>query len=174
MTDGLWIASYVALWVLVIVLGIAVIALLRQIGVLHARLRPMGVHFGGEGLPRGVGAPYPRRFSFGTQPWTLLAFTSRDCDICRSLAPGLRALAREYDDVRLEVVEHDPSTREVFAAYEVRSTPYFVLVDRDGNIQGGGIANTLEQVEVLLDAANDSPEGSPDLARAREGSTDVA
>ena len=49
MTGSVWIVSYVMLWVAVVVLGVTVVALLRQIGVLHLRVAPMGVHFAGRG-----------------------------------------------------------------------------------------------------------------------------
>jgi hypothetical protein len=49
MSGSLWVTSYVLLWVAVLGLSFAVVALLRQVGVLHARLHPLGVHFAGEG-----------------------------------------------------------------------------------------------------------------------------
>lgn len=40
--DKFWIISYVALWVLVSVLGISLLAVIRQVGLLHLRLPPAG------------------------------------------------------------------------------------------------------------------------------------
>ncbi|MBK5224023.1 MAG: hypothetical protein JJE52_14350 [Acidimicrobiia bacterium] len=151
MTGGVWIASYVALWIAVVVLGVAVVALLRQIGVLHARVRPMGVHFGGEGPERHAPAPLPERFAFDAADVTLLAFTSPTCEICHSLLPGLRALRRDEKGLALELIDHGPSTLEVFSAYAVTGTPYVVAVDRAGIVQARGVANTLDQVEEMLD-----------------------
>lgn len=159
MTGSAWIASYVLLWLAVLVLGFAVVALLRQIGVLHARLRPMGVHFAGEGPEKDQPAPQEGGFGFARAPLTLVTFTAPDCVICHRLMPALRALEREYDDVRLEVVEHGPATLPVFRAYQVSSTPYVVAVDRHGIVRGGGIANSLEQVEVLIESATPEHHG---------------
>lgn len=159
MTGSAWIASYVLLWVAVLVLGFAVIALLRQIGVLHARLRPMGVHFAGEGPERDLPAPAEGGFAFARAPLTLVAFTAADCTICHRMLPALRVLERGYDDVRLEVVEHGPATLPVFRAYRVASTPYVVAVDRQGIVRGGGIANSLEQVEVLVESLREARDG---------------
>lgn len=146
-----WVASYVALWVAVLVLSLAVAALLRQIGVLHTRLRPMGVHFAGEGPERLAPAPMPERFGYGAHGLTLVAFTSPTCSICLELIPALQRLERQYDgDVRLEVVEHGPSTLDVFGSFNVSSTPYLVAVDKRGLVQGRGVANSLEQAEVLV------------------------
>ena len=40
--EGWWAASYVVLWLLVLVLMVVVVALARQIGTLHLRLGPRG------------------------------------------------------------------------------------------------------------------------------------
>jgi hypothetical protein len=150
MTGGVWIASYVLLWVAVVALSVTCLVLLRQIGVLHARIRPLGVHFAGEGLEVGTPAPRTAQLRFEGD-LTLVAFTSATCSICASLVPSLRALEREYRDVDLAVVEHGDDTREVFRAYNVASTPYVVAVDGQGLVRGGGVANSLEQVEELVE-----------------------
>jgi hypothetical protein len=146
-----WVASYVMLWVAVVVLGLAVVALLRQVGVLHARLRPLGAHFAGEGPERHAPAPGAGTFDYGGAALTLLAFTSPSCTICASLAPGLRALRRQYADLALHEIDHGADTAGVFQAFGVASTPYFVTVDRAGIVQARGVANTLEQIEVLVE-----------------------
>lgn len=153
MTGWVWITSYVLLWVAVLVLGFAVVVLLRQIGVLHARIRPSGVHHAGEGPVRDAPAPAAGWFDWEASPLTLIAFTSPTCTICASLVPSLRRLAKDGSGVRLELVEHAPDTVGVFRAWRVSSTPYVVVVDGHGTVRGGGVANTLEQVEVLLESA---------------------
>lgn len=152
MTGGAWIISYVLLWVAVLVLGLAVVVLLRQIGVLHTRLRPLGVHFAGEGPQTDAPAPAAQAFDFAAADLTLVVFTSPTCEICRTLVPALGAIRRDYADTAVEIVEHGPDTLGVFRAYEVASTPYVVAVDRGGVVRGGGVANSLEQIEVLVDA----------------------
>ena len=154
MSGPVWVASYVMLWVAVIVLGLAVVALLRQVGVLHARLRPLGAHFAGEGPERHAPAPAAAAIDYGGAALTLLAFTSPSCTICESLAPGLRALRRQYTDLALYEIRHGADTAGAFEAFGVRSTPYFVTVDRAGIVQARGVANTLEQVEVLVEESS--------------------
>ena len=39
--NGIWLVTYVLLWATVLGLSFAVVALLRQIGVLHTRIAPM-------------------------------------------------------------------------------------------------------------------------------------
>lgn len=152
MTGGAWIASYVLLWLAVVVLAFAVVVLLRQIGVLHARISPMGVHFAGEGLPQGALAPPVAGRGF-QDPLTLVVFTSPTCEICAALVPALGAVERDYREVGVAVVAYGEDTAGTFRAYNVSQTPYVVAVGDDGRVRGGGVANTLEQVEELVDSA---------------------
>jgi glutaredoxin len=146
--SGLWLVSYIALWILVVALGFAVLVLLRQIGVLHARVAPMGTHFAGEGLEVGVTAP-DVGVGYVQRALTVLVFTSPTCTICHELKPSLAAIRRQYREVALEIVDHSQQPA-VFDAFRVRSTPYVVTVDRSGIVVGRGVANTLEQVEELV------------------------
>jgi thiol-disulfide isomerase/thioredoxin len=147
--NGGWLASYVALWVLVLVLSVAVIALLREIGVLHTRIAPMGTHFAGEGPELSGDAP-DVGLDWSASALTAVVFTSPTCVICKELVPSIAALRRQYREVRLQTVDLDDSTQPVFDAFRVRSTPYVVTVGRDGIVRGRGVANTLEQMEELV------------------------
>lgn len=152
MSGGVWVASYVLLWLTVLGLSVTVVALLRQLGVLHARLRPLGVHAASEGPVVGSVAPPAPDVDYGGAPLTLFAFTSERCEVCRALVPSLPFLRRDYAaDVHVVVLDHGPATVPLFTAFNVRSTPYFVAVDGDGIVRGGGVANSLEQVEVLVE-----------------------
>jgi methylamine dehydrogenase accessory protein MauD len=103
MIDAL-IVSNVLLWICVVVLAAVVLALVRQVGVLHERVSPAGALVVGEG-PR-VGEPGPvldvedwsgslRRVG-GTDPEgrsTLLLFLSPTCPVCKTLLPTLDSVA---------------------------------------------------------------------------------
>jgi thiol-disulfide isomerase/thioredoxin len=147
--SGAWLLSYLVMWVAVTVLGVAVVALARQIGVLHARIAPMGTHFAGEGPDLGAEAPSVG-IDWSASPLSLVAFTSPTCTVCRELRPSLDAIARQDPALRLQVVDLSDTTRPVFDAFAVRSTPYLVAVDRSAIVVGRGVANTLEQIEELL------------------------
>ncbi len=150
MSGSVWIASYVMLWLAVLVLGVVVVALLRQIGVLHLRVAPMGVHFAGEGPELDQPAPViDLGLDYGEATVTVLAFTSPTCEICASLKPDLKRLERHYDDLRLRFVDHDDQP-VIFADFGVRSTPYLVAVDGTGVVRARGVANTIDQVEEML------------------------
>lgn len=177
--SGWWTASYVVLWILVLALGAAVVALARQIGVLHLRLGPRGaLEVDDEGPPLGeapepleahdlrgrpvtVGGPGPERF---------LLFVSPGCPICREVLPSVRAVARaerlsplvlaDADEEESVVayggrdlggpVVADPPVAE---AYAVPGTPYAVVLDRSGVVRAKGTVNNLEQVEGLVSTA---------------------
>ena len=143
-----WVLSYLMLWGAVIVLCFAVAVLLRQIGVLHARLAPMGTHFAGEGPEVGRRAP-TEPIDFSSHAMTLLVFGSQTCVICRELRPSVEAIRRSYREIHVEAIDLEVQPR-VFDAFQVRSTPYVVTVDRGSIVRGAGVANTLEQVEELL------------------------
>lgn len=151
MKGSVWVVSYVLLWIAVLGLSVVVVALLRQVGVLHTRLRPLGVHFAGEGPERLAPAPPLPGVDYGSSSMTIVAFSSPTCEICRQLLPSLRAIERQYDRLRLVELELDDANQPTFEAFNVRSTPYFVTVDRHGVVQGRGVANSLEQVEVLVE-----------------------
>jgi methylamine dehydrogenase accessory protein MauD len=101
--------SQVILWLLVSALSLVVLALARQIGVLHARIGPTGALMLGNGLKVGeaaplvdvsdadgrariIGAPGDERRS------TLLMFVSPTCPICKTLLPVLKSSRRGEQD----------------------------------------------------------------------------
>lgn len=149
MNGSLWILSYLLLWGAVLVLGFTVVALLRQIGVLHTRIAPMGVHFAGEGPELDSPAPTVDDVEYGDSGYTVLAFTSPTCEICAKLKPALLRIGRAYAEIDVRIVDHatDAST---FGDFRVRSTPYLVAVDSNGIVRSRGVANTLDQVEEML------------------------
>lgn len=147
--SGVWVVSYVALWIAVIVLGVAVVVLLREVGVLHTRLAPMGANPAGQGPAIGELAPLASPAGYGAA-LTLVAFTSPSCTACDALRPALATVAREYHEVEVLEVELGPDTAATFRAFNVADTPYVVAVDAEGMARGTGVVNTLEQVEELV------------------------
>jgi len=98
------IVSNVILWVVVIVLALVVLALARQVGVLHERVAPAGALMPTSGPKVGelteamsiaaingsavtVGGPSPAHMN------TLIMFISPTCPVCKSLVPTAKSLA---------------------------------------------------------------------------------
>jgi hypothetical protein len=173
MSGGVWTMSYVVLWAAVGVLLVMVLALLRQIGLLHARLDEVGaggrsasgLATGGsgsvedldgadEGPELGADAPMPGRLGYGRAPMTLVAFTAAGCELSAMLAPALRRVDHQYGDaVRVLELSLGPRTIAAFEAFNVEATPFVVAVDRDGRVRARGRARSLAQLEDLVASA---------------------
>jgi hypothetical protein len=144
---ALVLAALVLLLLAVAVLGALVFALYRQVGVLTLRLGPgVALELAEEGPPLGEPAPSLARLAGSGSE--VVAFFSAGCRLCRELAPGVRALAREGLPVHVLYEEEDPAA---FEAWRVPGTPFVVHVV-DGVVRAKGTANTLEQLDGLLAA----------------------
>jgi hypothetical protein len=131
----------------VVVLAGLVLALYRQVGVLTLRVGPgVALELAEEGPAVGDDAPALDGLTrLGSE---LAVFFSADCRLCRSLAPGVRALAREGLPVHVVYEEDAP---DAFERWRVPGTPFAVhLVD--GIVAAKGTVNTLEQLDGLLAA----------------------
>ena len=129
MVDAL-IVSNALLWILVIVLAGVVLALLRQVGVLHERVSPVGALVLHAGPKAGEKAPelklpdwFGEALSLGAPAAdgrsTLLFFLSPSCPVCKTLLPVLDSV-RSAERRWLRVVlasdgpraEHEAFVRE--------------------------------------------------------------
>ena len=164
--SGWWAAAFVAQWVLLAVLAIVVVALARQVGVLHLRLAPLGALEVDDEGPRLGDAPPVRtaRSHDGSEtvvggpgPRRLLAFVSPTCPICEQVLPSLPPAAAATQ-MTLQVV----SDRALEVAYAVPGVPFVVVLDESGIVRSKGTVNSLEQVEGLIDTARGR------IAEARE------
>jgi len=174
--------SNLLLWVLVLALGCVVVALTRQVGLLHERVAPVGAlaiergpavgeaaprlaleAFDGSSLSVGAGDPSGRR--------TLLFFLSPSCPVCETLLPTLARICRGQPELRVvyasdgERAEHEAFllakgldakhyvlSRELGMRFEVSKLPFAVLIDAEGTVRAKGIVNTREHLESLFEA----------------------
>jgi methylamine dehydrogenase accessory protein MauD len=176
--DGWWLASYLALWVVVVVLAVLVVALARQVGTLHLRLGPRGaLELDDEGPPLGE-APQPEEVRDLRGRWVtvggpgsaqFLLFVSPGCPVCREVLPGVGAAAGAAGMTPVVVADSDgPEVRaaygdgtpapvvaapELAGRYEIPGTPYAVALDELGVVRAKGTVNNLEQMEGLVDTA---------------------
>jgi methylamine dehydrogenase accessory protein MauD len=150
MTAAGWIAIGV-LWVVVVCLALVVLALARQIGVLHERVQPVGALKLAQALNAGQAAPAidvtdmsgtPRRIG-GAHPQghdTLVVFVSPTCPVCKSLLPSLRAIRRRERPPVEVVLASDGSRLEHadFIAAEGLGEFIYVLSEPLGLAYGAG------------------------------------
>ena len=115
--------SHLVLWALVLGLAAVVVALVRQIGVLHERVAPAGALLGREGPRLGeaapelalvdwngaavrVGGPDPARRA------TLLLFVSPTCPVCKTMLEIVAALMRDEGRAARLVLASDGARAE--------------------------------------------------------------
>jgi methylamine dehydrogenase accessory protein MauD len=173
--------SQIALWVLLLVMAGLQLALLRQIGVIHERIAPMGALTLDKGPKEGENAPLfdlldirKRRVKVGgaNGKSSLIFFLSPSCPVCKKMLPILKSSSRteaNWLDIVLasdgEVTEHERFvnaqglgdfpyllSQELGMTYRVGKLPYAVLIDEAGVIRAKGLINTREHLESLIQA----------------------
>lgn len=173
------IASTFMLWVIVGLLVIAVVALARQIGVLHERIAPMGALVTDNGPKVGDAAPHvhattltgsPLAFGPGhrSERMTLLLFVAPSCPICKKIIPLAKAVAAreqldlvfigdgDVDEQRAMVTRYKltaypfANSPETGLAFHIGKLPSAVLLKRDGTIAAKGLVNSREHLESLI------------------------
>lgn len=152
-TDG-WLALGLGVALaLCAALGVALLSLAREVGVLRLRLGPeSALEIADEGPPVGSAVPLGEQFDVGARTQLLLAaFLSEACHVCRTVEPMLEGLANEpilsvrtFDEVADTSIWHD---------LRVPGSPYAIALDLDGTVLAKGSFNTLGQLESVLATA---------------------
>jgi methylamine dehydrogenase accessory protein MauD len=174
------IASQIALWIGLLILGTVCMALARQIGVLHQRIAPAGALSLRQ--PLKLGDATPEMTLTGLDGSTvqiggvrggrsqLLLFISPGCTVCEALLPAVRSAQsaeRNWLDIILasdgESDKHAEFVREknlgkfpyvvsehLGRSYGVAKLPYAVLIDEAGKLSSSGLVNTREHLESLF------------------------
>ncbi|MCQ9155781.1 thioredoxin domain-containing protein [Acidomonas methanolica] len=172
--------------VLVVILlgfGVVLLALARQVGVLHERLMPLDTSDKepavkpGHALPRmtlqGIGGP-PVRIGEPLAPGRrqLLLFVAPDCPICKRVLPSALDLG-ESGAAELVVVGDGPARElaefgktqirgrapltaaaELGLVLQIDRLPYAAVIDERGTLAARGLVNNGAHLEALLrDAA---------------------
>lgn len=190
--------SNVVLWVTVAVLGMVVLALVRQIGVLHERIKPVGALMLRQGLKVGEAAPAltlttldDRTISIGVAGGrsTLVMFVSPTCPVCKTLLPVLQSsrlaerdwldivLASDGDAVELQRFVADQqlaafafvNSTELGLAFQVSRLPFAALLDEQGVVRARGIVNSREHLESLFEAKRRGIASLQDYFQLRAG-----
>ena len=174
--------SQILLWSAVIVEGLLIAALARQVGILHERIAPAGaltlhqtVEIGEVATPMTVITVAGTPLEVGGKRdgrSQLLFFASPDCPVCKSLLPVLRSAARaeaNWLDVVLAGDGNEPAYRRLARdhgldgvpmvlsetlgrAFGVSKLPYAVLLDEQGRVASLGLINSREHLESLFEA----------------------
>jgi methylamine dehydrogenase accessory protein MauD len=167
------------LWLVVILLSVAVLALARQVGVLHERVAPAGALIQGAGPGVGEQSPRLEVHAIAGNATTvggnlpagkalLMLFVSQSCPICKKLIPIAMDFSRSERLDVLFVGDAELSEQrklidqfglddhcfvngsELGLAYRVDKLPYAVLLDDLGVIAAKGLVNSREHFESLI------------------------
>lgn len=178
MLTGL-IVSQVVSFVLILLLAVALLALARQVGVLHMRVAPAGALTTAGGPAVGATSQAVATTTLdGTKvsigghahgtPLRLLMFVSASCPLCKNLIPMAKSFARDErvaltfvgDDTveaqRAMIARHGLEAYpfvngpEVGQAFAVGKLPYAVLLDEHGVVLSKGLVNSREHLESLV------------------------
>jgi hypothetical protein len=131
-------------------LGIAVLALAREIGMLRLRLGPSAaLEIPGEGPPLGSRLDHTDRFATGGSAELALAvFLSESCPVCATLGPALRSLGGDPTVALTTFDERDDAA--VWSELAIPGSPYAVTLDPDGLVLAKGTFNNLAQLESVI------------------------
>jgi methylamine dehydrogenase accessory protein MauD len=174
---GLIIANVLA-WIAIVLLTVTVLALARQVGVLHERVSPIGALTMDQGPEAGSMSPVFTLPSLSggeivlgrARPKPVLVFfLSPTCPVCKKLIPVLRSLrtGETAIDIVLASDGEEAAHRAFYAreklapfpyvlspelgmTFRISKLPYAVLIGADGRIAAKGLVNSREQIESLL------------------------
>jgi methylamine dehydrogenase accessory protein MauD len=180
-TDAL-LVSNALLWCVVIVLALVVLALARQVGVLHERVAPAGALMPTTGPKVGERTqPATYRDLGGTEVSvggpsadgraTLVLWVSPTCPVCKALVPTALSMA-QAERLRLvfasdgdKLEQHQAYVRDLRIdgypyvvsqafgiSYAVSKLPFAVLIGADGVLKSKGLVNTREHLESLVES----------------------
>ena len=175
------IVSQIFSWFVILGLGLALLALARQVGVLHVRVAPAGALLTGKGPVVGEPAPVLDVATLEGAPLSigkalakgrkqLLLFVSPQCPLCKELIPIAKNFARTE---RLDIVfvgDDDANEQRAMVArldmaglpfvngplvgrtFHVDRLPHAVLIGDDGVLLSKGLVNSREHLESLVTA----------------------
>jgi methylamine dehydrogenase accessory protein MauD len=182
MEEGVMLTSQILLWIAVIVLGVLVAALARQVGILHERIAPAGaltlhqkVKVGDTATPMVLSALDGASVTVGGQRdgrSQLIFFVSPDCPVCKSLLPVFKSAAKaeaSWMDALLASDGDESAQRRMVVdlglagtpfvlsealgrSFGVSKLPYAVLLDETGRVASLGLINSREHLESLFEA----------------------
>lgn len=132
--------SNIVLWVLVLGLAAVLLAVVRQLGVLHERIAPAGALMLNRGLKVGDAAPVVavadlagRTHEVGTARAdgrsTLLLFVSPTCPVCKTLLPAVKSSRKDergWMDIILASDGDLKEQQDFVRAQGLESIPYVV------------------------------------------------
>jgi methylamine dehydrogenase accessory protein MauD len=178
---ALLIVSQILCWAIILGLAIALLALARQVGVLHTRIAPAGALLTGNGPAVGGAAPVLDVTTIDGEPLNigrvrakgriqLMLFVSPQCPLCKDLIPVAKNFVRREKLDLVFVGDDDLAEQRAMIArmglegipfvnsaivgrtFHVDRLPHAVLIGDDGTVLSKGLVNSREHLESLVTA----------------------
>jgi hypothetical protein len=131
-----------------VALGIAVLALARELGELRLAVAPQtALSLDHEGPELGGRVALIERFERRV-PLALAVFSSPGCSLCSALEPSLRLLEND-PEVELQLFDEEADA-DAWSTLAIPGSPYGVVLAPDGEVLAKGTFNSLYQLESLL------------------------
>jgi methylamine dehydrogenase accessory protein MauD len=173
------IVAQILSWVVILGLGLALLALARQVGVLHVRLAPAGALLSSNGPVPGEAAPVLDAVTLDGAPLAIgrpaarsqfLLFVSPHCPLCKDLIPVAKNFAHaEKLDIVFVGDDEAAEQRAMIArlgmeglpfvnssivgrAFHVDRLPHAVLIGADGTLISKALVNSREHLESMITA----------------------
>src|SRR5712675_322660 len=175
------IVSQILSWAVILGLGLALLALARQVGVLHVRLAPAGALLTGKGPVVGEAAPVLDVTTIDGAPLAIgktlakgrmqmLLFVSPHCPLCKDLIPIAKNFVRRekldivfvgddaLEEQRAMIARLDMAGLPfvngpiVGRTFHVDRLPHAVLIGPTGTVLSKGLVNSREHLESLVTA----------------------
>jgi hypothetical protein len=134
-------------------LGVAVLVLAREVGMLRLRLGPgSALEIPNEGPAVGTRIGLTDRMSGLTSAGIGLAlFTSEGCHVCRGLGPAIDTLRGE-PDLAVELFD-EVADADTWRELDVPGSHFAIALDSSGTVLAKGTFNNLAQLESVLATA---------------------
>lgn len=167
--------SVILIGLLSVLTAVAVVALIRQVGVLHLRIEPVAGVTGVGGPAAGSELQLPaalNELARRDAERFLVGFVSPTCGICGPVTAAFGRIAKTADAGTAVLLVIDASERDAreyvrskgvgFLPYiadsasraaNVPGSPWAVVTDGSGKVIASGGVNTLDNVEEMLDQA---------------------
>lgn len=171
--------SQVLLWAILGLTIVGLIAVARQVGVLHERIAPVGALAFAKGPQPGQPAPVLTSQTLSQLPvaigvtraanrMQMLFFVSPSCPVCKQLMPTAKRFARaenidlllvgdgDLDEHRAMIADLGLSEDDIIVdgqvgrSFFVSKLPHAVLLAPQGTIIAQGLVNTREHLESLV------------------------
>ncbi len=194
--------SNIVLWCLVIALVVVVVALARQVGLLHERVSPAGALMPTTGPKVGELTAAMDLQGLNGEPvrvggadlegrTTLVLWISPSCPVCKALVSTARSLAA-HERLRLVYasdggkpeghrayvntlgIEKYPYviSQALGISYAVSKLPFAALIGSDGILKSKGLVNTREHLESLVESMETGIQSLQDYVRLAESESD--